>query len=459
MKRSRAAVYERVLREYVEHLQVELKDMPPSNIWNFDGTNLTDDPGKKKVLTKRGSKYSGNICNSSKSSISVMLAGNAEGEVLPPFVVYKLAHLWSTWTENGLIGYLYSHSPSGWFDSNTFSEWFTKLMLSRLKKLVGKKVVICDSLFSHLTTYVLALCGENNISFISLPANSTHITQPLDVTFFGPMKLAWRKVLTEWKSSRQGFKGTVLQKQHFPFLLKRLMVIVGKNSAKNLMADFQKCSIYPINVDEILCSLLSRTCDKDAVQDSFIEALENKRTEWTTGAASNRGTKKLSVTPGKSVTVMQKKVLKKYRGSHKNQDSSSGKDSDAISLRDSSEDEDYLRSQVRSPSPVEFKVDETQLLTRPKKKSPEFGEVVHTVGQYVIFKYEGEYFPGLITDVSDDGATISSMQKSKKSWKWPMPRDEIKFEFDEIICTILPPKQISKRGLFSIPKLEGYWTH
>lgn len=85
IKRCRAAIDEGILRQYVEQLRVELKDVPASNIWNFDETNVTDDPGKKRVLTKRGSKYPENICNSSKSSISIMFSGNAEREMLPPF--------------------------------------------------------------------------------------------------------------------------------------------------------------------------------------------------------------------------------------------------------------------------------------------------------------------------------------------------------------------------------------
>ncbi|CAH2019297.1 unnamed protein product [Acanthoscelides obtectus] len=57
IKRTRAAVDEPLLRSFFENLAGELKDVPPSNVWNFDETNLTDDPGKKKVLVKKGTKY------------------------------------------------------------------------------------------------------------------------------------------------------------------------------------------------------------------------------------------------------------------------------------------------------------------------------------------------------------------------------------------------------------------
>ncbi|KAF0757574.1 jerky protein-like [Aphis craccivora] len=48
-------------------LQRTLSGIPSSMIYNYDETNLTDDPVNKKVITKRGSKYVENFCNSSKA--------------------------------------------------------------------------------------------------------------------------------------------------------------------------------------------------------------------------------------------------------------------------------------------------------------------------------------------------------------------------------------------------------
>jgi hypothetical protein len=56
IKRKRAQIGPEVLNNYFDHLEKELDGIPPGNIINFDETNLTDDPGSKKILTKRGSK-------------------------------------------------------------------------------------------------------------------------------------------------------------------------------------------------------------------------------------------------------------------------------------------------------------------------------------------------------------------------------------------------------------------
>lgn len=57
LKRSAAAVNKDTLTEYISNLSVELNGVPPTHIWNFDETNLSDDPGNKKCIMKKGTKY------------------------------------------------------------------------------------------------------------------------------------------------------------------------------------------------------------------------------------------------------------------------------------------------------------------------------------------------------------------------------------------------------------------
>lgn len=79
---------------------------------------------------------------------------------------------------------------------------------------------------SHLTPEVIKKCKENDIYFVCLLPNSTHLTQPLDVALFHPMKMAWRKILGEWKGTTSGLKNPILQKQSFPGLLKKLLDVL-----------------------------------------------------------------------------------------------------------------------------------------------------------------------------------------------------------------------------------------
>jgi len=58
--------------------------------------------------------------------------------------------------------------------------------------------------------------------FVFLPANSTHLIQPLNVAFFRPLKQVWKTILKEWKKG-PGRKEPSVPKSIFPTLLDKLI--------------------------------------------------------------------------------------------------------------------------------------------------------------------------------------------------------------------------------------------
>ena len=94
IKRKRAEISKDALKRYFTNLEEELKDVPPINIWNYDETNLTDDPGKKKAIMRRGTKYPERVINHSKVGFSIMFCGNAAGQMLEPYTVYQAKNMY-----------------------------------------------------------------------------------------------------------------------------------------------------------------------------------------------------------------------------------------------------------------------------------------------------------------------------------------------------------------------------
>ena len=219
LKQSRSQLSPELVEEYFSNLKTTLEGIPPSNIINYDETNLSDDPGRRKAIVKRGSKHPERIMNSSKSSISVMYAASADGQLLPPYICYKAVNLYKEWTVGGPRNTRYNRSKSGWFDSITFEDWFSNTLLPYARKLPGRKLVIGDNLSSHLTISVIEKCEQENIAFAFLPPNSTHKTQPLDVAVFKPMKTAWKNILEKFKKG-EGSNSSSIPKTMFPTLLK-----------------------------------------------------------------------------------------------------------------------------------------------------------------------------------------------------------------------------------------------
>lgn len=90
----------------------------------------------------------------------------------------------------------------------------------------------------------------------------------------------------------------------------------------------------------------------------------------------------------------------------------------------------------------------------PDNYVPSFKPISRQVGAFVVVMYENELYPGIIVSYNDDGASISAMQKALKSWKWPEKKDELFYDWTQIVGGINPPKKINKRGFFSVPELN-----
>lgn len=280
IKRCRAAVNHETMKKYFAELKISLEGVPPERILNFDETNITDDPGKSKVVVRKGTKYPEKIMDSSKASVSVMFTGSASGVLLPPYVVYKAEHLYDSWKEGGPKYCRYNRSKSGWFDSVIFKDYFQTVVVPYFQRLgPGTNVVICDNLASHKAVDIVEMCEQYNIRFVLLPANSTHLCQPLDVAYFRPLKRVWKNTLEKWKSQHRG----CISKDAFPGLLKQTINHIGDKSAQNLIAGFCKTGIYPLDPEKVL-SRLPKPIQNDPEagelwNQTFQEYLSQKRTD------------------------------------------------------------------------------------------------------------------------------------------------------------------------------------
>ena len=110
----------------------------------------------------------------------------------------RIQKLVKVWPKNGV----YDVTRSGWFNSRIFEIWFFKLFVPAVCGR-GKVALIGDNLGSHFSRTVNNKCSEENISFICLPPNATHLCPPLDVSLFRPAKSEWHNILDMWhKESR-----------------------------------------------------------------------------------------------------------------------------------------------------------------------------------------------------------------------------------------------------------------
>jgi hypothetical protein len=167
---------------------------------------MRDDPTAVYAIFRKGVRYPEQVKDNSKTCFSVMYAAAGDGGFLPPMTVLRSlsGNFYDTWAVGGPPGSVFTANTRGWFNMKECETWFEKVFLKYLEGRIPKeevKVLIMDNLSSHLSLNIMEQCRENNIRLIFLPPNSTHLTQPLDVAVFAPLKKQWRKELDEYKES------------------------------------------------------------------------------------------------------------------------------------------------------------------------------------------------------------------------------------------------------------------
>lgn len=102
----------------------------------------------------------------------------------------------------------------------------------------------------------------------------------------------------------------------------------------------------------------------------------------------------------------------------------------------------------RAPTSSEPESEDDVRIKNPKKVN---------VKDYVIVKYAGQHFPGLVLRLVGNRYEVKAMERSGlKHWRWPERDDVLLYNHQEILKTISPPKQINKRGAFLCPEMDRF---
>ena len=138
------------------------------------------------------------MAGSGREHITVQWCGNANGDQIPPYVLYKAQHLYHIWTVC---------TSSGWMEKPNFYSWFVKGFLPQVRKLKlippksateqiqtqsqpstladtsaidcseGSKdtadnpgvILFFDGHYSHISLEVINVARENNILWLLYP--------------------------------------------------------------------------------------------------------------------------------------------------------------------------------------------------------------------------------------------------------------------------------------------------
>ena len=121
--------------------------------------------------------------------------------MVPPMVMFAYKRLPQTVIEKIPSGWAVGRSDNGWMTAESFYEFMTNIFYPWCVKsnIEFPVVMYLDGHSSHATLALSDFCVEKRIEIISLFPNSTHVTQPMDVAVFKPLKDSWKTSVMNFK--------------------------------------------------------------------------------------------------------------------------------------------------------------------------------------------------------------------------------------------------------------------
>ena len=135
--------------------------------------------------------------------ITILACANAAGAVIPPMVIFEGKRLNAEWTKGEVPCTLYGMSDKGWTDMELFSYWMKDLFLPSIPP-TRPVLLLLDGHSSHYEPETIHYAASQDVVVLCLPPHTTHVSQPLDVSFFKPLKVYWSEVCHRYIQDNPG---------------------------------------------------------------------------------------------------------------------------------------------------------------------------------------------------------------------------------------------------------------
>jgi len=216
-------------------------------------------------------------------------------------------------------------SPNGWMDNIIFVKYLQHFIQHVKPSETNKCLVIFDGHASHKSLDAINLAKENHITLITIPPHTSHRLQPLDVSFFGPLKSRYNRELDKWMVANPGKRVT-------QFDVAELFAHAYESTASidKAKTGFQKTGIFPYNPhvftnEDYLCSAVTDRPDTvtdstDSMQVDVVNASTNEQHAsivTTSGVGSTITERQETATPSSDaiqIDIVNQATTERYVG-------------------------------------------------------------------------------------------------------------------------------------------------
>ena len=258
ISRAKSASQE-VIDTYFSELGKVMRDNnlmeAPQRIYNIDETGISTEHAPPKIICSKESNPQA-VTSERSANVTIIAGANAVGNYIPPFYVFPGKRWTDDLLEGAPTGSVGTMSDKGWSNSRTFEAYVMDHLAKHAALSEGKDneatLIMYDGHKSHLSLTLTEWAKKRNVILYVLPPHTSHLTQPLDLSVFGPLKSQYYKECQTYLQQNPGISITryeVAKLTAKPYL-KALC-------PENIISGFRKSGIYPYNNKTLTSSQLA----------------------------------------------------------------------------------------------------------------------------------------------------------------------------------------------------------
>ena len=249
---------EEVIKKYFTELGSLMREKnlinAPERIYNIDETGISTEHTPRRIICDRETKAQA-ITSARTSNVTIIAGANAMGNLIPPFYIFPGQRWIDALLDGAAPGSAGQMSQSGWSNSKIFEHYIQ----SHLSKHAGlfdgnpkHTLVLYDGHKSHISLTLTEWAKKRNVTLFVLPPHTSHLTQPLDIAVFGPLKSMYNIECQDYLYRNPGIQITRYE----------VAELTSKPYAKalcpeNITSGFRRAGIFPFNRKSIAPSELA----------------------------------------------------------------------------------------------------------------------------------------------------------------------------------------------------------
>lgn len=181
--------------------EFERHQYPPQRVFNVDETGISIVQSKTpRIVGLKGKKQVGALSSAERGAlVTVVCCMSAGGDFVPPMLIFPRKNFTENLMKGAPPGSIGRCHPSGWIQGPLFTDWMRHFIQKTKPTPTDPILLILDGHNTHTKNIdVIELARQNHISIISIPPHTSHKMQPLDKSFFGPLKHQYSEQVRQW---------------------------------------------------------------------------------------------------------------------------------------------------------------------------------------------------------------------------------------------------------------------